>query len=262
MLPMDANFWGVSVASILGSRFICEFFMAPWYTVKDSYFYTLASPLIRLYWWVIQRKLKNGIPDELIPSSEYRNEIHYIGGARNTDVYDKMCSGEIKFRKGTVSRFAENGVFCNEELVEADLVVCATGFGRELFGLENSTDLWMYRNALLPGVKNFAIMGLINTYCNPMYTNLQAVWLNDVLRGRVKLPSNGMMKDDIDKRKKHTKTVVLDAGVASFSWFTYPLIDQFLSDMGLEVNRKENRLKYWFETVLPSDYKTVVTHRV
>ena len=36
-------------------------------------------------------------------------------------------------------------------------------------------EIWMYRNTIVPEKKNLAVMGLVNTYGNVMYTNIQAV---------------------------------------------------------------------------------------
>lgn len=103
-------------------------------------------------------------------------------------MYDLIKTKEIDLEVGNLDRFTENGIVISGKLVKADTVVFATGFQRDFFSINSGNEAWMYRNTILPGTTNFAVVGIINTYCNPMHTNLQAVWLSEVLRGRVCLP--------------------------------------------------------------------------
>ena len=198
-----------------------------------------------------------------MPNNEYRREKLYRGGARDTEMFKEIENGNVKAFRGSVQEITETGVIVNDEEIKADLIVFATGFEREYMGLPADDDgLWLYRNTISPSLKNFAAIGIVNTYCNPLYTNIQAVWLSEVLRGRVRLPGDYKMIEDIKERKDYTRTIINGEGTISFSWFPYPMIDQFLKDMGLPVERKKNRLEYWFEPIKPSDYTDVVTHRL
>ena len=42
---------------------------------------------------------------------------------------------------------------------------------------------------LKPGLKNLAAIGWLDAFYNPLCYNMQAVWLAEVFRGKVKLPS-------------------------------------------------------------------------
>ena len=82
--------------------------------------------------------------------------------------------------------------------VACDLLVCATGYKPSHFGLEDSDgDIFLYRYILKPGIKNIAAIGWLETFFNPLIYNIQAVWLAEVLRGKVKLPSVKEMEIDI-----------------------------------------------------------------
>lgn len=76
------------------------------------------------------------------------------------------------------------------------------------------------------------------------------------------MPGYAGMLDDIKKRKEYTRKIISGETTISFSWFTYPTVDQFLQDIGLETNRKPTNFKYWFEPIKPTDYRSVVTHRL
>ena len=56
---------------------------------------------------------------------------------------------------------------------------------------------------LKPGLKNIAAVGWLITFHIPLCYNMQAVWLTEVLRGKVKLPSVEDMKIDIANRKNY-----------------------------------------------------------
>ena len=214
------------------------------------------------YWRFIESCLKKGVPEDLLPKSQLIKEKHFRGGARDDEIFGLASSGQIKINRGKVEEFYSDGVVVNGKKIQADVVVMATGFEREFFGFKPDQDgLWMYRNTIVPGVKNFAIVGIINTYCNPLYTNMQAVWLSEVMRGRVRLPGDFAMNEDVIRRKNYTRGVISGEGTISFSWFPIPQMDQFLKDMGLPTERKENIWDYWFDPIKPEDYSKVITHR-
>ena len=194
-----------------------------------------------------------------MPKTPYHRDKHYIGGSRNQDVYESIKKGQIRLVKGELERYTEKGMRISGQEEEADVIIFATGFQRSLLGIG---DDWRYRNVISPGLKNCAVIGIVNTYCNTLQTNLQAVWLAEVLRGKIKLPSLSEMKKDIEDRKAYSLSVIPYPSWASFSWLPYPINDQLLEDMGLPTNRKKNRFAYWTEPIKPEDYRLVVTHRV
>jgi len=254
----ELSILGINRAVFTASR-ISGLFLDPFYVEKPTF---LFSHLSEYYWSFIESYLKIGLDNTLIPTSKLKQEKLFRGGARDDSIFKSVLDGQIKIHRGKVDEFYEHGVLSDGTKIEADLVIYATGFNREYFGIKAEEDgLWMYRNTLLPGVKNFAVVGIINTYCNPLYTNIQAVWLAEVLRGRVRLPGDFAMNEDIIRRKEYTRKVISGEATISFSWFPYPMIDQMLRDMGLPENRKKNLYSYWADPINPADYKEVVTHR-
>mmetsp|Transcript_5330 Transcript_5330/g.5287 ORF Transcript_5330/g.5287 Transcript_5330/m.5287 type:complete len:268 (-) Transcript_5330:853-1656(-) len=259
--PIDQKVHGIPLGYLASSRF-GFLFQYPFYCEK-SFIHKYFKWLGDAYWKMLENALNEDLPSELVPAAAYKNEKFFRGGSREREIFNEIKNGNLKVVRGSVEGLAENGVIVGGKLVEADLVVCATGYDRNYFGLPTENDgLWMYRNTLIPDKKNFAVVGITNTYCNPLYTNMQTVWLSEVLRGRVNLPGYPRMVDDIKQRRDYTRTVINGEDTISFSWFTYPTIDQFVRDMGLETKRKPNNFSFWFEPIKPSDYKSVVTHRV
>lgn len=250
---------GLSRGTFTASRF-SGLFLDHFYDDKPNpVFYYFSD----WYWSFIESYLKVGLIESLVPTSKMKHEKHFRGGARDDEVFKAVETGKIKIVKGKIDDFFEGGVIADEKVIEADVIVFATGFDREYFGMKPEEDgLWMYRNTIIPGLKNFAVVGIINTYCNPLYTNIQAIWLSEVLRGRVRLPGDFAMNEDIIKRKEYTRKIINGEATISFSWFPYPMIDQMLRDMGVSEVRKKNLYSYWFDPISPEDYKEVVTHRV
>ena len=261
LVPIDLTIFGMPLGYLNSSRF-AGLFLDPFYcerSWKDSFF-SLLSPM---YWAFVTYFIKKGIPENLMPTTPYKKEKHYRGGARDTTLYKEIGEKKIPLTRGAIEELTPYGIIVDNKEIPADVIICATGFEREYMGLPTEKDgLWLYRNTILPKVKNLAVVGIINTYCNPLYTNIQAVWLSEVLRGRVRLPGEFKMIEDVKERKDYTRTIITDDPTVSFSWFPYPQIDQFLNDMGVNIERKPNRLLHWFEPINPSDYTDVVTHRV
>lgn len=254
----ELSILGINRAVFTASR-ASGLFLDPFYVEKPSFLLNFSE----WYWRFIESYLKIGLDNNLIPTSKLKQEKLFRGGARDDIIFKSILDGQIKVHRGKVDEFYEQGVISDGEKIEADLIIYATGFDREYFGIKAEEDgLWMYRNTLMPGVKNFAVVGIINTYCNPLYTNIQAVWLAEVLRGRVRLPGDFAMNEDIIRRKEYTRKVISGEATISFSWFPYPMIDQMLKDMGLSERRKKNMYSYWADPINPADYKEVVTHRV
>jgi dimethylaniline monooxygenase (N-oxide forming) len=254
---------GLNRGYFTGSRF-AGLFLDPFYADSENLSFSskFFGLLGNFYWKFIETRLEKGVPGDLLPAAELKKEKHFRGGARDDAVFNLVAQGAVKIHRGSVDGFYPDGVVVKGRRIPADVVVLATGFERELFGFKADNDgLWMYRNTIIPGVKNFAVVGIINTYCNPLYTNMQAVWLSEVLRGRVRLPGDFAMSEDVIRRRNYTRGVINGEGTISFSWFPIPQIDQFLRDMGLPTTRKKNLLDYWFDPIKPEDYSEVITHR-
>lgn len=260
LVPVDLKVFGFPLGHFNSSR-LGGLFLDPYYSER-SWADKITGFFAPVYWYVIMWFIKKGVPNELMSEESYKKEKHFRGGARDKTIFEDIGEGKIPLYRGSIEEVNSTGARVNGKDIPADLIVFATGFDREFFGLPAEEDgLWLYRNILVPGKKNLAVIGIVNTYCNPLYTNMQAVWLAEVLRGRVCLPSEIKMHEDVNERKAYTRTILSGENTISFSWFPYPTIDQLLTDMGLPIVRKPNRLKYWFEPIKPEDYKEVVTHR-
>jgi len=93
--------------------------------------------------------------------------------------------------------------------------------------------------------------------------NIHAVWLTEVLRGKVELPSDKGMQEERDTRKDtYRRKCTIPAVVLGSLHSSIPLIDQLVGEMGLKHRRKRNLFSEWF---LPYDndaWRSIVTHHV
>ena len=77
--------------------------------------------------------------------------------------------------------------------------------------------------------------------------NVQAVWLTEILRGKVKLPSIKDMQDDTDERKSILrKRMAIPTFVSAHLQSTIPFVDLMIQEMGLRHRRKRNLFAEWF----------------
>ena len=138
---------------------------------------------------------------------------------------------------------------------------------RSLVGSEmcirDRSNFWLYRYMLSPGVKNLAFLGMVDSFRLPLVINLQAIWLCEVLRGQVKLPSHDEMQTDIDIKKRRFKECFPEFKQRAHYWMPpHPLVSILLRDMGLTDQRQTTWKKHWVLALKTEDYKSVVTHRV
>jgi cation diffusion facilitator CzcD-associated flavoprotein CzcO len=221
------------------------------------------SPVAYLYWRFIGNKLVKDLPKHFHPESPLEDELDTLV-TRNADYTTKLLNGRIAVKRGSIDRFTPNGIVTADGITtEADVVVFATGFSRNYLDLESrGEEQWRHRGIVKPRIKNFAVIGNLSTTNTMLITNLQAVWLAEVMRGKVILPSDDQMFKDInswkdymlEKKKGSKKSCLLLPG----DWYT----DHLLEDMGLQTRRSSRLLDHWFAMGDASNYKSVVTHRV
>ena len=93
--------------------------------------------------------------------------------------------------------------------LDADMVIYGTGFGKnyDIFDkviqkkLNIQKDgLYLYRNVIPPQVPDVAFIGCeVATFNNILTHGLQALWLQKMLSGQMRLPKPGSMEKAIQK---------------------------------------------------------------
>ena len=102
-------------------------------------------------------------------------------------------------------------------------------------------------------------------YLLPERTNainhVQALWVAEVLRGRVVLPSWEKIGQVAEKRKQVIKAYESGPG-GNLCVEDVEIIDELLEDIGIETYRKENYYRDLFKATTSTEYESVMTERI
>ncbi|XP_071085256.1 flavin-containing monooxygenase 5-like isoform X1 [Haliotis cracherodii] len=109
----------------------------------------------------------------------------------------------------------EKVYFVNGESAEFDKILYCTGYSIDLPYLpdsvkdkvvvDNSNELKLFKNVFSPDIgKSLAFIGFVQPASGGVLTmsETQARWFSEVIKGRVKLPSNFQMEQDITREKR------------------------------------------------------------
>mmetsp|Transcript_19904 Transcript_19904/g.19925 ORF Transcript_19904/g.19925 Transcript_19904/m.19925 type:complete len:114 (+) Transcript_19904:857-1198(+) len=103
------------------------------------YIYNYCKPLCNWYNNLIEKKVKEDLPEILYPTMGFA-ETRGSSIKSNKEVLDKFRSGEIKLVKGTIDEIKPDGVMINGAFYKADVIIFATGFKFESLGIEQEKD--------------------------------------------------------------------------------------------------------------------------
>jgi len=259
-VPLSFTLFGLNPGYTMYSR-IVSFLHTPEYA-ESAWVNWLLHPVGLLYWRFIGSYLVQDLPISARPSVPLSSEYPHLDTRTSNYAY-KLQQGQITIKQGSVDRFTPTGlVTVDGEVLPADVVILATGFKRDFLGLkEEDGEQWRYRGMVLPGVRNLAVVGYIATVQTALITNLQAVWLSEVLRGQAVLPSNEAMLGDIKARQDYNKGPG-ESRRGSLHFRVDFLAEQLLGDMQLQTRRTKTWLQHYFGRTGATEYRSVVTHRV
>ena len=260
-IPFTFQIFGLHPGYTMYSRFFN--LLKPAVYGESGWINWALQPVSALYWKFIGERLVEGLPKHMHPDVPLVQELDTLV-TRTTDYTTKVQNGLIAVKRGEIDHFEPNGVVTSDgSLIEADVVVLATGFKRNYFSTDTEEgEQWRYRGILKPGLKNFAVIGNLTTTNTMLITNLQAVWLAEMLRGKVTLPSEEDMKKDVQNRKEHMKKLHGKNKKNSFIVQSDCYCDEMIGDMGLQTRRSPRWLEHWFSMPPSTDYRSILTHRV
>merc|ERR1711879_931694 len=152
--------------------------------------------------------------------------------------------------------------------VDVDMVVFGTGFTKSYAYLEpasrermgrQSDGLYLYRNMFPTQVPDLCFVGSeVSTFNNILTQGLQALWLKQVLTGRVALPSLEVMEKTIAKEQAWKRSWMPKKGdrAAILQLHKMAYHDQLCRDIGVTPYRKGwNFLAEAFSPYSAADYR-------
>ncbi|CAE7191754.1 FMO1 [Symbiodinium natans] len=168
---------------------------------------------VKWIWWRVVELLFRGqfqIPRGMVPEEAIDTDLFSGGQILNYEFRDMVNAGKIQVISGAIDKFTQTGVvLVDGSELDADLVVYGTGFTKnyDIFdkviqsklGIQKD-GLYLFRNIIPPQVPDVAFIGCeVSTFNNILTHGLQALWLQKMLQGQVKVPKTGVMESVIEK---------------------------------------------------------------
>jgi cation diffusion facilitator CzcD-associated flavoprotein CzcO len=209
----------------------------------------ICAPLVSLFRWR-QRQFTvraTRMPRFMVPDMPIHASIFHLG--IGSDIYRHIRSGQVQARRGEIDRFTGgHGVrLDNGESIEADVVICATGWRRNLDFLDGplqdtlfgNGQLRLYRHILPPTEPRLGFVGYASSTNSPLTSEIAAHWLSQHFLGKLQLPDTGTMERSIDKVLKWTARNFPQQREGHFiGGYVAHYTDWLLRDMGLRRRRR------------------------
>lgn len=222
-----------------------------------------------------------GLRGDLRPKQDVVSSFYEVSLVLNSDLYDAREAGRVNVRLGEIDEYRSDGTLRlkDDSLLEADLVVSATGFNQDysIFSDDATREnldvqcdgVYLYRYMIPEKIPNLAFIGHVATISNISSYGLQAEWLARNLTGD--LVSGGTttsscetvattMNEEIEMRKKWARSWIpasANRGMLVLLHQTH-YHDQLLRDMGLNPHRKGNFVSEYFVPYAPADYDGIM----
>lgn len=188
--------------------------------------------------------------------------------------YESVAGGEVAIARNAsiVELLAQpdgpHARLSDGRVLPADIVVCGTGWHQGVPFLDAGViakvtdaegNFRLYRSIIPPGVPRLAFNGYASSLFSQLNAETGALWLADLLAGRMRLPPEeeqhraiGERLAWMDKRTegRHLKGVTVIP-------FSLHHVDELMEDMGLHL-RRLTRLKQWLLPVNPGDFAFAV----
>lgn len=249
------------------SRFSEAFVDYPTRPKGEVFLHGPGKPLVKLYWallnFVVPRVLK--MPPLMIP--EHRLPTGFESVGQVDDFFDLYNEGRIAARRASVKRLTQTGVELDTgERLEADLIVFATGWQRDLSFLSDqlkdnvirSGRFRLFRRILPPEEQRLAFVGYFPTLSCALSSEIAAHWASECFRGALQLPSLAEMDGEIERLENWAKRRVPESGDGIFTGpYIAHYVDDLMRDMGMPTKRTDNALTEIMGTFLPSRYASL-----
>jgi len=208
----------------------------------------LAFRLVELI-FAIQR----GHWGEYAPKLDVVADFYGYAQVLDTTFLSKWRSGTLKGKRGEVARLCAKGVETSDgTIIEADLVICATGFGKtydylppravQALGIE-ADGLYLYRHCLPAGVRELRLAfcgSEVATISNIVTHGILAEYITRVVTGRLNLPTQVAMEQDVERTKAWKRHWMPETSSRASLVLLHQIHyhDQLMHDMGFPAQRK------------------------
>ena len=248
-------------------------FAPPWIrpTRAGAFLQGMGSPLVDGFWKFFELLLsrqfglkKLGLmPDRAIQLDLFTNL--YITPRQ---FFDHIRSGRIESARAEIESLERDAVrLRNGSRVEADLVICATGWQHDysflpkemLAQIYDEDGMHLYRHMVHPGFPGFAFVGGVQGINSATCYAVQAVWLANYFSSRFAPPGEQEQRDQIEAHRAWNRNLVTPRPNRAqiLNLHQLPYLDDLMNDIGLQPRRKWPVL----DQLMPytsTDYREVV----
>ncbi|HMR82583.1 MAG TPA: NAD(P)-binding domain-containing protein [Niabella sp.] len=264
----------VNLKYLLFSRFSEAFFLPYRKSGFQKFLHSIGKPLVWMQWRMIEQLLKAQFRLKkcgLLPMHRIEDQISCSLGVAPEGFYKKVRTGKINAIQSEIDHFTSNGIMLkNGETVKPDIVVMGTGFKQSLPFLKASyLDLIrnpdgqfnLYRNIInlrLPGV---GFVGFNSSLFSTLTSEVAANWLVEYVSGHVQLPSEAVIKKELDiiaQWKLQKRPIATEFSGLCVAPFNFQHLDQLMTDMGLRVTASKNWVYEFFKPINPKDYNKLL----
>jgi dimethylaniline monooxygenase (N-oxide forming) len=252
-------------------------------TSVERVVHSIGKPLAWFYWRIVETLFyfqcrlgsRFGTRVSLVPKLPVE-----IGAFREStqipksDFFRLARTGDIELHRTSIDKFTANGLqLVNGETLNLDTVIFATGWKTDFSFI--SRDVWnrlepgddgfyLYRHMTNPKVPGLFFVGRASTISSILTYSLQARWLVNVLKQKVRLPSNEQMTDNIETMKawKQSWMPFSSARSARLIAHTQHYHDELVKDLGANPLRKTGFFAPLKELIFPyepKDYASIVS---
>ncbi len=246
------------------SRFAELFFNYPNRTKFEELLHGPGKFLVNL-WWAVQNAV---IPKAakmapiMIPEHKMPTGFESIG--QIDDFYDLLNEDRITAKRGSIQKFTEKGVeLDNGEQLDADLVVFATGWQRDLSFIEESLRnqifksgrFHLFRRILPPEQQNLAFVGYFPTLSCPISSEIAAYWTAQCFSKAMPTPSVAEMENEIVRLEDWARERLPESvdGIFTGPYHSH-YVNDLMGDMNMPINRTSNFFTEYLGTFLPGRY--------
>jgi thioredoxin reductase len=238
----------------------------------ESFLHGPARAVVRLWWraqtGLLRRSLD--VPGSMLPDHPLPAGFENVG--IGYEFYDALGGNSLETKRARIAEFAGPTTILLDtgELVEADVVVFATGWRQRIDFLDSELrdevqkggKFHLYRYILPPHEPRLGFVGYASSIACQLTSEIAAHWLSQCFRGELQLPAVSEMEREIARVHAWAADVFPARAEGYFVGpFLGHYIDELMRDMRLDTRRTNDWISEYFAPLWPSRYRDVGEER-